>query len=174
MEELDHFRFRSKEKAEWVFASTYGLFNIGICNYNFILRRAEDFVGIKHISKENDMRIEQGFDVCVENKMVPPLQTYSIYTLAKMCHKHNPSSMDITQVDMYGINAIEMCDGVRWMSYIASLGIYKFYSGKKSYSLPIYCHPDNHVRSEESFHFIKGFAIEYFNSTFVPMIPYSQ
>lgn len=172
MEELDGFSFRSRD-AEWVFASTYGLFNIGICNYAFVSRRAKDFEGITFVSKEEDLDIERGVSVRIQDKTVPALRSYSIYTLSAM-YKEYAADMDLSSVDMYGINGIRMHDRVRWVSYLASLGIHKFYSGKFTYPLPIYCHPDNHPHSEEAFDVMKRFAKEYMNTSFVPMISYSE
>lgn len=49
IQKLDKFVFFHNH---WVFAQTFGLFNIWICTFDFILHRASDFEGISFIPKD--------------------------------------------------------------------------------------------------------------------------
>lgn len=170
IEDLDEFPFRS-ENAEWIFASTYGLYNIGICNYAFMLRRAKDFEGITFISKEDSLHIEGGSSVRIQDKIVPTLKSYSKYMLSAMC-KEYVTDMDIYNVDMYGINILKMHDCVRSVCYISSLGIYKLYSSKYTFNIPIWCCLQHHPHSEKEYNILDKFTKKYMRNAFVPMVSY--
>ena len=137
-------KLESHRKCEWAFAHTYGLYNIGLASYTFMLRRAEDWDGVFQLDKNIGIRLEQGCDQVVQEKMVPSLHSYSNMTLAQMSHAcDDPDSEIMHDLDHFTINSYESNGERRFVSYIAAFGIYKPFAAKTSFFAPILAHPSH-------------------------------
>ena len=153
----------------WIFAHTFGLFNIGICTHSFIILRSKDFEGIHVIPKGVSILLEQGYTITVNNKVIKPLLSYSVYTLANMV-----SYNGITSIDMYGINGYHENGNTRWVSYISSLGVYKSIGSVTSFLVPIWVHATHQPKTEHEFRELKEYNIKTHKTAFTPLLPFNQ
>jgi hypothetical protein len=173
MRKLSTFVF--KKENSWIFAQSYGLFNIGICDYNFLLQRAEDFKGLSILTKHDSIILEQGQYIEVENKIIYPLLYYSKYTLANMIVNEEDLGNSLQNIDTYSLNGIKEKDNKsRWICYIASLGIYKSIGSINSFHIPIWTSDAHHPKTEEEYNNMKKFGVKFLRSNFVPLIPYTM
>ena len=152
----------------WIFAHTFGFFNIGICTHSFIILRAKVFEGIDHIPKYESVLLEQGQAIIIDNKVVIPLLSYSVYTLANMI-----SYNGINSIDMYGINGCHENGNTRWVAYISSLGVYKSMGSTASFFVPIWASSLHHPKTEKEFRKFKKYNIQTHKTTFTPLLPYN-
>jgi hypothetical protein len=152
----------------WIFAHTFGFFNIGICTHSFIILRAKDFEEIDIIPKNLSILIEQGHYITINNKVIKPLLSYSVYTLANMV-----SYNGISTIDMYGINGCHEDGNTRWISYISSLGVYKFMGSIASFLVPIWASPLHHPKTEQKFWELKNYNLKKYKTSFTPLLPYN-
>ena len=157
---------------QWIFAHTYGLYNIGVCNYRFMLKRGCDFDGIFTLPKNEGIQLEQGTNIKIQDKMIPSLLSYSKYTLAKIIN-HDSLEKGVHNVDSYAINGINDDGKVRWMVYIASLGVYKLYGSVMSFFIPVWC-SDNHQPKDESHYNTMTQFGKQNATTFIPLIGYTK
>jgi hypothetical protein len=128
----------------WVFAQIYGLYNIGVCDQEFLLERSKDFDGIALLPKDESIALEQGNRIKVWARdrslvTVQPLLAYSKYTLAPM------TQGELGLCDFMTLNAVDNGRGRRYASFIAALGIYKFVGCKVSFFVPIWATPAHAV-----------------------------
>lgn len=151
----------------WIFAHTFGLFNIGICTHSFITLRVKDFEDINIIPKDLSILLEQGQTITIDKKIIKPLLSYSIHTLANMI-----SYNGINSIDMYGINGCHDNGNTKWISYISSLGVYKFMGSITSFLVPIWASPVHHPRTEQEFHKLKDYNRKTNKTFFTPLLPY--
>lgn len=159
--------FQNESNPQWIFAHTFGLYNIGVCNFLFMVGRGLDFGGIQTIPKEQSILLEHGYSQVFGDKKVFALLEYSKYTLACMIVSVDSLENSATKMDSYGINFVEE-DGVeRSFSFIASLGIYKFITSQQSYVIPIWAHKTHRTIDEE--HYLE---LRKIGEHFVPLIPY--
>ena len=166
MRELTNIKF--SQKSQWIFAHTYGLYNIGICSFDFICDRASDFKDITILPKNIGILNEQGHMIEINNKQIPSLHHYSKFTLANMV-KHTSLGNGVINVDTYGINGIsENNRSPRWVAYISSLGVHKLIGSKMSYFAPIWAAPSHHPKDEDDLTKMK----EVFGGCFIPLLPY--
>lgn len=166
-------KFVFKKECSWIFAQSYGLFNIGICDHSFLLRRAKDFKGLSILSKHESIILEQGQYIEIDNKIIYPLLYYSKYTLANMIVKTDLENA-LNDIDMYSLNGIqEQNNKPRWICYIASLGIYKSIGSMSSFHIPIWTSDAHHPKTEEEYDNMKKFGVKFLLSNFVPLIPYT-
>jgi hypothetical protein len=173
MRKLTNFVF--ERECSWIFAQSYGLFNIGICDHSFLLQRAEDFKGLSILTKHDSIILEQGQYIEVENKIIYPLFYYSKYTLANMIVNEVDFENSLQNIDMYSLNGIREKDNKpRWICYIASLGIYKSIGSTNSFHIPIWTSETHHPKTEEELDNMKKFSVKFLNSNFVPLIPYTS
>lgn len=135
----------------WIFAHIYGLYNIGVSDQMFLLTRANDFKGITHIPKDKSISLEQGESVHIEGIEIRPLIHYSKRTLAAVI-------TDVfTNCDFMSLNAFgESSDCKRFVTYIGSLGIYKFVGSHVSYFVPIWATPAHEVRTQADYDTMKA------------------
>lgn len=152
----------------WIFAHTFGFFNIGICTHSFIILRAKDFEEIDILYKDLSILVEQGHAITINNKVIQPLISYSVYTLANMV-----SYNGINSIDMYGINGCHENGNTRWISYISSLGVYKFMGSITSFLVPIWVSPLHHPKTEKEFWELKKYNIKTYKTNFTPLLPYN-
>jgi len=152
----------------WIFAHTFGLFNIGICTHSFIISRAKDFNEINIIPKDLSIILEQGQAITIDNKVIKPLLSYSVYTLANMV-----SYNGINSIDMYGINGCREDGNTRCISYISSLGVYKCMGSIRSFFVPIWVSPLHHPRTEQEFRKLKDYNLKTYKTFFTPLLPYN-
>lgn len=153
----------------WIFAHTFGLFNIGICTHSFIILRAKDFEGIHILPKHLGMLLEQGQNITINNIVIKPLLYYSIYTLANMI-----SYNGINSIDMYGINGCHENGNTRWISYISSLGVYKSIGSKASFIVPIWVSSLHHPKTKQEFCKLRNHNLQTHKSFFTPLLPYKS
>ena len=166
IKKLDNFVFH--KSAQWVFAHTFGLYNIGVCTFDFIVHRANDFKTITYIPKHLGVNLEQGNKITLDNKQIASLLNYSIYTLANMITTND----NIDSMDTYSINGIKKNENnIKWICYIASLGIYKPFTSEYIFLVPIWCNT-NYPQNLKEYYDMKTHAINNFKTNFVPLVSY--
>lgn len=134
----------------WVFAHIYGLYNMGICDQTFILTRATDLMGILHIPKDQSIALEQGDTIYIEGIEIKPLIHYSKRTLATVI------TSDVFKCDFMSLNAVgDSSSSKRYVTFIGSLGMYKFVGSHVSYFVPVWASPGHEVRSESDYNNMK-------------------
>lgn len=174
IKKLDHFVFH--ESTQWVFAHTFGLYNIGICTYHFLVQRANDFENITYLPKHLSVNLEQGDTITVNDKEIPSLLNYSIYTLSNMIYTSSDNVEDnIDSMDTYSINGIQKNnEDIRWICYIASLGIYKPFTSKHTFCIPIWCdiNISCYPKNLQEFTDIQNECISKLKTGFVPLVSY--
>ena len=143
---------------EWIFAHTYGLYNIGICDNNFILRRAKDFQGITKIPKKDGIQLEQGHEIQVQGLTIKPLSYYSNKTLTKTLMDCSVSDV-VHRSDAFFINGYMSDKAQRYVSYIGSLGIYKLVGTINSFLVPIWASKNHIVETEEDRNYMKKIGL---------------
>lgn len=168
----------------WVFAHIYGLYNIGVCDQIFILNRARDFIGIKFIPKDKSIALEQGEKIVLEQPFIyfsnttieiQPLIYYSTRTLSMVINTN------MHNCDMMSLNAFMDSSGCkRYVTFIASLGIYKFVGSHVSYFVPIWASPSHEVKNQDdyedmkkSFSQLQLSTSEYSIGSITPWVPLS-
>jgi hypothetical protein len=139
---------------EWIFAHTYGLYNIGICDYKFILRRAKDFKGITEIPKRDGIRLEQGHEIVVQGLTLKPLSHYSNKTLTKTLMNCDVNKL-ISRGDAFFINGYTRDNIQRYVSYIGSLGIYKLVGTTNSFIIPVWASKNHIVETDEDMNYMR-------------------
>ena len=139
---------------EWIFAHTYGLYNIGICDYKFILKRANDFKGITEIPKKDGINLEQGHEVVVQGLTVKPLSHYSNRTLTQTLINCDVNDL-IHKSDAFFINGYTGDNIQRYVSYIGSFGIYKLVGTVNSFIIPVWASKNHIVETEEDMNYMR-------------------
>ena len=136
----------------WLFASIYGLYNIGACDQMFLLTRANDLKGITHIPKDKSIALEQGESITIEGLEIKPLINYSKCTLAAVV------TDTISSCDFMSLNAIgeSSDDSKRFVTYIGALGLYKLVGSHVSYFVPIWATPSHEVRTQADYDTMKA------------------
>lgn len=172
MEKLNTFVFH--KSAQWVFAHTFGLYNIGICTFQFMVHRANDFGTITHLPKHLSVHLEQGINLKHKNKQIPSLLNYSIYTLAKMISTTCDDTEDnLHSMDTYSINGIQKNnDTIKWICYIASPGVYKPFTSAHTFLIPVWCKPNVYPKNVNEFYELKKHSFSELKTGFVPLINY--
>ncbi len=135
----------------WIFAHIYGLYNIGVCDQTFLLTRANDFKGMTHIPKDKSIALEQGESIHIEGIEIKPLIHYSKRTLAKVI-TDKFSNCDFMSLNAVGVSS----DSKRFVTYIGSLGIYKFVGSHVSYFVPIWASPAHEVQTQADYDTMKA------------------
>lgn len=172
MEKLNTFVFH--KSAQWVFAHTFGLYNIGICTFQFIVQRGNEFGTITHIPKHLSVALEQGTNLKHKNTQIYSLLNYSPYTLANMISStYDDIEDNLHSVDTYSINGIQKNnDTIRWICYIASLGVYKPFTSEYTFLIPVWCKPLLYPKNVKEFYKMKNHSIRDLKTGFVPLINY--
>lgn len=134
----------------WVFAHSYGLYNIGICDQRFLLTRARDFEQITFLPKDKSIALEQGVTVNADGVDIPPLLKYSSRTLSKYME---PSMENCDSMSLNAFGASD--DSRRYVSYLGSLGIFKFVGSKVTYFIPIWATNAHEVKTNQDFEKMK-------------------
>lgn len=116
---------------EWIFAHLYGLYNIGICDLGFALKRAAVWKGISYLSKAEGISLENGKDIILMGRCVQSLRNVSSYTLASDGH-------DVSELDTISITHATLHKQKRFVSYMSSIGVYKTFVANSSFTVPIY------------------------------------
>lgn len=137
MKHISNFEF--PRNMQWVFGSVYGLYNIGICTYDFVLQRATDFKGINVLPKQKGVALEQGDKVWVNKTPVFPLVSYSCYTLSN--YVTNTNFSEDTMFDMSDFVTTNRFYNNKLVNamYISSLGIYKLFGSQNMFVMPVSC-----------------------------------
>ena len=161
------------KSVQWIFGHLFGLYNIGICTYDFVMRRAKDFEGVNYLPKNQSISIESGSAQTVDGKSIPPLLSYSIYTLNEL-HKYTISIQDgIEGTDLFGISPIYI-DGIStFFTNIASLGIIKIFKSPSNFSVPML----SNFKNPTSFNDIKvinTYLRKHFGIGFGPFVNYKH
>lgn len=120
----------SQHLPEFVFAHTYGLYNMGVCTHDFMLRRYADWKPVRTLSKDQGIRLEQGANVVVEGHVVPSLHSYSCHTLAQ--------SGTPGDIDTFSVQRSMLHGQPRFVSFVAALGIYKPFASISSFAVPVF------------------------------------
>lgn len=135
----------------WVFAHIYGLYNIGVCDQTFLLTRAKDFVGLTKIPKDKSIALEQGEHVTIDGFCIKPLIHYSNKTLAEIV------TDDMNKCDFMSLNAQKSSvSRRRYITFIGSLGIYKFVGSHISYFVPIWASKAHEVKNQDDYDTMKA------------------
>ena len=169
-------QFEFTSNIPWIFAHSYGLYNMGICTYDFVIERAIEFENIDILPKEQGISLEQGASIQIQAEMIKGLLVYSRYTLAKMvCNVENDESYEdcVDKVDTYAINGISHDGKIRWMVYIAAFGVYKFMASSVNYQIPIWCETEFHPKTEEALFTIDDFA-KANKMNFIPFLEFQK
>lgn len=120
-----------KLRNEWIFAHLYGLYNIGICDLGFALKRAAVWEGIRYLPKADGISLENGKDIILMGRCVESLRNVSSYTLASDGH-------DVSELDTISITHATLHKQKRFVSYMSSIGVYKTFVANSSFTVPIY------------------------------------
>lgn len=169
-------RVEFKSDIPWIFAHSFGLYNMGICRYEFVIERAIEFQKIDILEKKDGVRLEQGKPLFVNENMIKGLISYSRYTLAKMVHtvgSHESYGDGIHNVDTFAINGISQNGNVRWMAYIAAFGVYKFIGSHINYQVPIWSDAEFHPKTEDDLFAIDDFANAN-KISFIPLLEFHE
>lgn len=139
----------------WIFAHIYGLYNIGVCDQAFLLTRANDFIHLgqyaTHIPKDNSIALEQGESIYIEGIEIKPLIHHSKRTLATVI------TDEFSNCDFMSLNAVgASSESKRFVTYIGSLGIYKFVGSHVSYFVPIWASPTHEVQTQADYDTMKA------------------
>lgn len=129
----------------WVFAHTYGLYNIGICNQDFLLKRAKDFLNVKYIPKDQSIALEQGHKIQIDSNEINPLVYYSKKTIAKV------TNSDMDKCDFMSLNTFQEGESKRFVSYIGALSLYKLVGSHISYFVPIWASAAHQVHDQKGY-----------------------
>lgn len=171
MRRLQDLKFR--ESTEWIFAHTYGRHNIGVCTYDFVLKRATHFDNIAYLSKAAAVNLEQGTSIVCETVRIPSSFELSSITLGCTVRNGNDLERAASTTDMFAINAFEY-NNTRWYPvYIASLGIYKLMHSNRSYLVPVWSSPEHQTKDEHHLEEMRNKFNKTFSS-FVPLVCYSE
>lgn len=138
-----------KEKCmehRWVFAHTYGLYNMGVCSQEFLFLRGTDFEHVTTVPKDLSIKLEQGERILVDNVQLNPLHAYSNKTLAR----HAFPSDNFERGDSFFVNSFSVHGAPRFISYIGSLSIYKPVGACVSYFVPVWASPSHSVNSRDA------------------------
>jgi hypothetical protein len=171
MRTLKDLKFR--ESTQWIFAHTYGRHNIGVCTYDFVLKRARHFDNIAYLSKAAAVNLEQGTSVVCETIRIPSSFELSSFTLGSMIRNVDSLEEAASTTDMFSINAFEYRNTRWYMVYIASLGIYKLMHSNKSYLIPVWSSSEHQTKNEDHLKEMRN-KFNKIVSSFVPLIGYSE
>lgn len=161
------------KSVQWIFAHLFGLYNIGICTYDFVIRRAKDFDGFEYLSKEHSITLEHGEIPNIEGSFILPLLVYSTYTLNEL-HKTNTSiEYEIENTDCYGLSTI-MNNMPRNFNKISSLGIYKLFTSGVNFKVPIISHRIPNPKTFKDVKSINLFLRKHFSISFGPFVNYKH
>jgi hypothetical protein len=164
MRRLSEIRFQ--DKSQWIFAHTYGLYNMGICNYEFIINKSINFENITEMPKNEGILLEHGSNVKINGYEILSLHHNNYYTLANMIVLNKSLEESVYETDYFSINGIYNKNNIKYISYVASFGIYKFYNALNiSYKMPIWGSLHDHPRSIKEYNDMK-------QNEFFPLIPY--
>lgn len=141
----------------WVFAHTYGLYNMGIAPRDFLISRGVDFRGVSAIPKHMSIQLEQGTPIAPDGVpdgvTICPLSAYSTLTLTHLTlHSHQDGNvLPVTRADYMSLNACTPGRSAsrRFVSFIGAFGVYKLVGATCTYFLPIWATPSHEVRSYE-------------------------
>lgn len=137
----------------WVFAHTYGLYNIGICDQNFLLKRANDFKGVSVIPKDQSIQLEQGYEIENSGIKIPPLSFYTCKTLSSM------TLPTIDRCDYMTLNGTGTPENRRFVSFIGALGLYKMVGCKVSFFVPIWATSSHTIQTlQDRENMVKAFS----------------
>lgn len=130
----------------WMFAHIYGLYNIGVCDQLFVLTRGNDFKNTTFLPKDESIKLEQGESVYLNGNEIKPLIYYSKRTLSTVI------TCDLSKCDFMTLNAVkDSDDSKRYVSFIGSLGIYKYVGSHVTYFVPIWASRDHEVRNMSNY-----------------------
>lgn len=119
------------QMGHFVFAHTYGLYNMGVATSDFMLQRAKDWRGVRKLPKDLGIRLEQGADITVEGSRVRSLHSYAVHTLA--CMGSSP-----WQLDTFSVQPCDLHGQKRFVSYVSAFGVYKPYASVSSFAVPVF------------------------------------
>ena len=129
----------------WAFAHTYGLYNIGICSQDFLLKRAKDFLNVKYIPKDQSIALEQGHKIQIDGNEINPLLHYSNKTIAQV------TNSDMDRCDFMSLNSHQEGESKRFVSYIGALSLYKLVGSHISYFVPIWASAAHQVHDQTGY-----------------------
>lgn len=161
------------KSVQWIFGHLFGLYNIGICTYDFVMRRAKDFEGLEYLSKEHSITLEHGEIPNIDGITILPLLAYSTYTLNEL-HKTNASIEDeIDNVDSYSLSTINN-KIPRNFNKISSLGVYKLFTSGVNFKVPIISHRIPNPKTFKDVKSIHSFLRKHFGISFGPFVNYKH
>lgn len=79
-DKLDSLRNINIDKYDWIFAHSYGLYSIGLCNLTYILRRAKYLEHIE-LTRQDARTLEKGDNIFIKGKIIPSILSDSKYTI---------------------------------------------------------------------------------------------
>ena len=86
---------------------------------------------------------------------------------------NNNIEENINSMDTYSINGIKKNDeNIRWICYIASLGIYKPFTSNFNFLVPIWCNTLDYPQNLKEYYDMKKHSINNLKTGFVPLIYY--
>lgn len=171
MRALMDLKFR--DSIEWIFAHTYGRHNIGVCTYEFVLKRATHFDNIASLSKAAAVNLEQGTSIVCETIRIPSSFELSSFTLGCMVRNGDSLKEAAFATDMFAINAFEYKNAIWYPVYIASLGIYKLLHSSHSFLIPVWSSPEHQTKDKSQLETMRN-KFNKIVSSFVPLISYSE
>jgi hypothetical protein len=173
-DKIESLRHINIDKYEWIFAHSYGLYSIGLCNLAYILRRAKYLEHVE-LTRQDARTLEQGDNIYINGKIIPSILSESKYTIGKMnCESGDYLNHEqIKNLDSYSINGISHEGHQKWVTYIGSLGIYKLYTSRKSFFLPIWCEKQHQPKKLNDWNILREIAFQ--NGTgIVPLISITE
>lgn len=172
MKEIEKIKFTPS--VQWIFGHLFGLFNIGICTYYFVLKRSLDFEGLTFLPKDKGITLEHGEIPTIEGREITPLLSYSIYTLSEL-HREGSIDENIELYDSHGISSINDGEMMYYIAKISSLGIYKTYRPAYNHQIPILSF--NQIRNPKTFDDVRNinfYLRRSFNICFGPFVHYKN
>lgn len=145
----------------FVFAHTYGLYNMGVATHTFMLTRAAEWHGIRLLQKKTGIALEQGANVMVDGKLVTSLHHHCDRTLA--------TAGQPWSVDSFSVQPCEIDGEFRYVSYIAAFGVYKLYASASSFAVPVFA-ADRPQSAHEREYMLRNIKL---TTSWAPLLPHS-
>lgn len=167
----------STTESSWVFAHTYGLYNMGIGNTLFMDEYCGAFEDVvTSITQEHAENVDVAKSDAYDDVRIRSLHEFSHHTLKKQTLTNTTFIDGVMSTDTFSVTGVEDADGVRkFMAYISAFGVFKFFRADSSYVFPVWASKSHEATSSDKVrqlkHMISSNKIE---CNLFPLVPYTQ
>lgn len=170
-------------ESTWVFAHTYGLYNMGIGNTAFMDEYCSTFEDVVEDLQKQTATTTTTTNVTstslntanTSNDKIRSLQEFSHHTLKKQTITNTSFDDGIMSTDTFSVTGIDD-NGVRkFMAYISAFGVFKFFTADSSYVFPVWASKSHVATSVEMVGKLKDMIADArVECDLFPLVPYSQ